>query len=52
MFNTPESEWPAAIDAWRSLGVSHLSLNTMGAQLESPQAHIDALRRFIELARH
>jgi probable F420-dependent oxidoreductase len=52
MFNTPESEWPAAIDAWRSLGVSHLSLNTMGAQLQSPQAHIDALRRFIELARH
>jgi probable F420-dependent oxidoreductase len=51
MFNTPEGEWPAAIAAWRDLGVTHLSLNTMGAGLSSPQGHIDALRRFIELAR-
>jgi probable F420-dependent oxidoreductase len=51
MFNTPEGEWQAAIAAWRDLGVTHLSLNTMGAGLSSPQGHIDALRRFIELAR-
>jgi probable F420-dependent oxidoreductase len=51
MFNTPEEEWPAQIAAWRDLGVTHLSLNTMGAGLASPQGHIDALRRFVELAR-
>lgn len=51
MFNTPEDQWPAAIEAWRGLGVTHLSLNTMGAQLASPQGHLDALRRFIDLAR-
>jgi hypothetical protein len=34
------------MDAWRSLGVSHVSFNTMGADLPDAQAHIDALRRF------
>lgn len=31
---------------WRGLGATHLGLNTMGAGLASPQAHIEALRRF------
>ena len=29
--------------AWRAAGASHLSINTMGAKLESAQAHIQAL---------
>ena len=29
----------------RALGATHLSVNTMGMGLASPQAHIDALRR-------
>jgi probable F420-dependent oxidoreductase len=51
MFNTPESQWPAALDAWRALGVSHLSFNTMGVGLATPDRHVDALRRFMDAAR-
>jgi probable F420-dependent oxidoreductase len=42
--------WAAVADAWRRLGLSHLSLNTMGAGLDTPGAHIDAIRRFAQAA--
>ena len=41
----PESSWAAYASAWEQLGATHLCINTMGAGLASPQAHIDALRR-------
>jgi probable F420-dependent oxidoreductase len=41
----PESEWVAFAEGWRALGATHLSVNTMGMGLDSPQGHIDALRR-------
>lgn len=44
---TPE-ECAAEIEAWRELGATHVSLNTMRAGLSSPDAHIDAMRRFKE----
>ncbi len=44
--NTPEEQWPAAVQGWRDLSATHVSVNTMGAGLDSPQAHIDAIRRF------
>jgi probable F420-dependent oxidoreductase len=50
VFNTPEPEWPAALDGWRDLGASHVAINTMNAGLASPQAHIDGIRRFKEAA--
>src|SRR6185437_5618596 len=31
VFNTPEPEWPAALDGWRDLGASHVAINTMNA---------------------
>ena len=40
-----EEGWAAEVAAWRDLGATHLSVNTMGANLATPQAHIDALRR-------
>lgn len=40
-----EDQWAAYADQWRSLGATHLGVNTMGAGLTSPQAHIDMLRR-------
>jgi probable F420-dependent oxidoreductase len=40
-----EAEWIRFAEAWRALGATHLSVNTMGAGLASPQAHIEALRR-------
>jgi len=50
VFNTPEEQWAVALDGWKELGASHVSFNTMGVQLDSPQAHIDAIRRFSEVA--
>jgi probable F420-dependent oxidoreductase len=47
----PESDWVAEVRAWRDLGATHLAVNTMGAGLGSPQAHIDAIRRFHDAVR-
>ena len=41
---TPE-EWLGDLAAWRSLGATHLSINTMGAGF-SVQEHLDAIGRF------
>ncbi|HEX6030438.1 MAG TPA: LLM class flavin-dependent oxidoreductase, partial [Tepidiformaceae bacterium] len=46
----PEESWRARIDAWRDVGATHVSVRTMSAGLASPQAHIDALRRYKEIA--
>jgi hypothetical protein len=51
MFNTPEDQWTSALEGWRVLGATHVSFNSMGVKLASPQAHIDAIRRFSEVAR-
>ena len=42
---TPESEWTTYAQAWCDLGATHLSVNTMGAQLDSPHAHMAMLGR-------
>ena len=39
-------EWAKETAAWHELGVTHISVNTMGAGLSSPQDHIDAIKRF------
>ncbi|HEU5100720.1 MAG TPA: LLM class F420-dependent oxidoreductase [Roseiflexaceae bacterium] len=44
----PQAEWARYAEGWRSLGATHLCVNTMGAGLRSPQGHIDALRRVKE----
>ncbi len=41
-------EWKRQVDAWRELGTTHISVNTMTAGLASPAEHITALRRFKE----
>lgn len=40
--------WVEDVEVRRALGVTHLSVNTMGAGLTSPEGHIDAIRRFME----
>ena len=40
----PELEWAGFVEAWRSLGVTHLGVNTMAAGLATPQDHINKLR--------
>jgi probable F420-dependent oxidoreductase len=42
---SPE-DWVAGAEAWREMGASHLSVNTMGAGYTSPQQHIDAVAKF------
>jgi len=50
LFNTTEDAWGAAVEAWRGLGATHVSFNTMNANLGTPQAHIDAIRRLRAVA--
>ena len=42
---SPEA-WSKDLQAWQSLGATHVSFNTMKAGLNSASAHIEALRRF------
>ena len=39
-------EWARAIEAWKNLGATHVTVNTMKAGLATPAAHIEAIRRF------
>ena len=44
--NATEDDWATAVAAWHDLGATHLDVSTMGAGLETPQQHIDAIRKF------
>jgi probable F420-dependent oxidoreductase len=41
----PPEQWPVEAEEWRALGATYLGVNTMGAGLRGPQAHIDRLRQ-------
>jgi probable F420-dependent oxidoreductase len=41
-------DWAQEAEAWKKLGATHLSVNTMGAGFRSPQEHINAVRQFKE----
>jgi len=43
---TPPERWGELAAAWRALGATHLSVNTMNAGFTTAQQHIDAVRRF------
>lgn len=47
--STPD-DWARMAKAWRELGATHLSVNTMGAGFRSLEQTLDALRRFHEAA--
>ena len=40
-----EDSWRAELAAWQDIGITHLSLNTMGGGLRSVDDHLAALRR-------
>jgi probable F420-dependent oxidoreductase len=44
---TPE-KWREAVSQWKSLGATHVSINTMKAGLAHVSDHVDAIRRFRE----
>jgi probable F420-dependent oxidoreductase len=45
----PPEEWITQTEAWRSLGATHISVNTMNAGLGSPQEHVETIRRYKEV---
>lgn len=44
--NGNPDEWQQTIDAWAAMGVTHLSLNTMGRGFSTPGAHMEAVAAF------
>ena len=42
------SENMGLLDAWRRLGASHLSFNTMNAGLQGPDAHMEIAKQFMQ----
>jgi probable F420-dependent oxidoreductase len=46
---TPD-EWARKAEAFRSMGMTHLEFRTGGSKLPDIDAHIDAMRRFQEIA--
>src|SRR5437764_6197254 len=41
-------EWMRLTEVWRSLGATHITINTMGAGFTSTSEHVDAIRRYKE----
>jgi|SRR5579859_7674135 len=39
-------EWQRTMDLWEAMGVTHLSLNTMGRGFSTPAAHMEAVAAF------
>lgn len=46
--NQPQDSWGNQLEKWQELGATHVAVNTMKAGLASPQAHIEAIRKFKE----
>jgi hypothetical protein len=44
-----EQQWLEQTEAWRAAGATHVSVNTMGHG-RSPEEHIEAIRRYAEVA--
>lgn len=40
--------WRKSLDEWQTAGATHITVNTMGSDLQSPQQHLDALAHFAE----
>jgi probable F420-dependent oxidoreductase len=45
----PQEEWIAQTEAWRSLGATHISVNTMNSGLRSPQEQVETIGRYKEV---
>lgn len=44
--DTPETDWDSYMGAWAEAGATHICFNTLRAGYESPQQHIDMMKRF------
>ena len=41
----PEA-WDRTLEEWKGVGVTHITINTMGVGFDTPQKHIEAIKRF------
>jgi probable F420-dependent oxidoreductase len=41
--------WQKQVEDWEKLGITHLSINTMGAGLDTPQKHLDLVRQYADV---
>ena len=46
----PPDFWAKRLKEWEGLGASHVSVSTINAGLRTPEEHINAIRRFKEVA--
>jgi alkanesulfonate monooxygenase SsuD/methylene tetrahydromethanopterin reductase-like flavin-dependent oxidoreductase (luciferase family) len=42
-WGSPE-DWRRELEEWKAVGATHVTVNTLGAGLQGPQAHIDRMR--------
>jgi hypothetical protein len=42
---TPE-DWARSVEEWRSVGATHVTVNTGTSERPAPEGHLEALRRF------
>jgi probable F420-dependent oxidoreductase len=42
--------WETSLHDWRAAGATHLSFNTMGSGFNTPQEHIQAIKKFAQVA--
>ncbi len=47
---TTPDDWAKSASAWKTEGATHISFNTMNAGFKTLDEHIDAVRRFHEIA--
>jgi probable F420-dependent oxidoreductase len=47
----PREGWGEFVAGWDKLGATHLTINTMGMQLDSVDEHLDALREGLDIVR-
>ena len=45
-YSPGDNQWPGDIAAWREAGGSHISVVTMGANLNTVDDHIRAIKRW------
>jgi probable F420-dependent oxidoreductase len=49
LYSQGPDSWHERLAGWRAAGATHLSLNTMGADLETAADHINAIQQFAEV---
>ena len=48
--NSSEDDQKKLVETWDELDATHISVNTMNAGIDSVDGHIEAIRRFKEMA--